>query len=121
MSEQKDPVSLTSYAVFDWPSFSEEMHILMLISRLVGKFTNIERRSLSCVQNIYLDSKLVSTELLKWFSTFAGVVHKVGRAFSLLGELLLFCSINWEYITDKSITVFNLVVPQVKSTYEPTY
>ena len=40
--EQKAPVSLISYAVFGLLIFSEKMHILTLISRLVGKLTNIE-------------------------------------------------------------------------------
>ena len=69
----------------------------------MGKFTNKERHSMSCVENNSLDSLLVSTELLKWFSTLAEVVHKVGGVFSMLGELLLSCSFNCGYITVRQL------------------
>ena len=49
----------------------------------MGKSANIERNSLSCAENISLDSRLVSAELTEWFSKLAEVVHKIGGVFSM--------------------------------------
>ena len=84
----------------------------------MGKSANIERNSLSCVENVSLDSLLGSTELLEWFSTLADVVQKIGGVFSMLDEFLLFFSIDCKYITDKSFTDFDSAVPRVTSAYE---
>ena len=90
------------------------MHILLLISTLVAKSTNIERILLSGLENISFSiyRTAVMIRHIDWSST-------QGRRNLFYVRWVIHFLFNWlQYITDKLITDFGSVVPRVKSTNE---